>query len=276
MQNRFQILCVTTQQTDFSKLHEMNIHSNVVFANQAESVEYKEYIFDGKKAQMITTNTRGVGINRNISLMYASAEICLLADDDMYYTDDLEQTVVEEFDAHPDADIIIFNVETAEGENRKQKVYTKTKRCGPLTRMPWGGVRIAFRLASVKKANLFFTTLFGGGCIFASGEDSLWLKDAKAKGLTFYVSERFIGKVSFDGSSWFTGRDEKFFYARGAYIQAQYKHMQFVWALYYAWRLKKNASLSFSDRLRWIKYGRAGFEKCLSYDMFVKQKSASA
>mgnify|MGYP000166988024 CR=1 FL=1 len=30
----FQILCVTMNQNDFSKIKQMNIHSNVIFANQ--------------------------------------------------------------------------------------------------------------------------------------------------------------------------------------------------------------------------------------------------
>ena len=33
-----------------------------------------------------------------------------------------------------------------------------------------------------------------------------------------------IGTVSFDRSTWYTGRDEKFFYARGAYIRQVYNN----------------------------------------------------
>lgn len=269
-QNRFQILCVTMHQTDFSKISDMNIHSNVLFANQANETKYEKFCFENKKAEMITTETRGVGVNRNLSLTYATGEICLFADDDMLYRDDLETTVLNEFDAHPDADVIIFNIETDKDEIRKQKVYYKTKRCGPFSRMPWGGVRIAFRLDSVKKANVWFTTLFGGGAVFASGEDSIWLKEAKKKGLVFYVSDKFIGKVSFGESSWFTGRNEKLFYARGAYIYAMHKRSFWVWCLYYAFRFRKNSTISFADRLRWMKNGRNGFIDVVSYEKFSR------
>ena len=85
----FEILCVTMNQKDFSKIEEMNIHSNVVFANQANNVCYCEKEFNGSKAKMITTNTRGVGINRNIALMYANADICLFADDDVTYVNNV-------------------------------------------------------------------------------------------------------------------------------------------------------------------------------------------
>ena len=37
---KFEILCVTMHQTDFAKVEEMNIHSNVVFANQCNRTAY--------------------------------------------------------------------------------------------------------------------------------------------------------------------------------------------------------------------------------------------
>ena len=212
--SKFQILCVTMHQSDFSKIKEMNIHSDVIFANQADCVAKDILTFEEHTAMMITTDTRGVGINRNVALMYADADICLFADDDVTYVDGLEEVVVAEFEAHPDADIMIFHLDT-DDQVRKQKKYTKTKKCGYMTRMPWGGARIAVRLCAAKKANLWYTTLFGGGCVFPGGEDSMWLLEAKRKGLTFYVSDKTIGTVSFATSTWFSGTDERFFWGKG-------------------------------------------------------------
>ena len=61
--SRFQILCTTMHQNDFSKIKEMNIHSDVVFANQADTTSYSEMKFEGHRARMITTGTKGVGVN---------------------------------------------------------------------------------------------------------------------------------------------------------------------------------------------------------------------
>ena len=133
--SKFEILCVTMHQSDFSKIRAMNIHSDVVFANQCDHTCYEELDFDGHTAKMISTNTRGVGINRNLTLMYASANICLFADDDITYRDNMEELVLSEFDAHPDADIFIFHLDTTDPV-RKQISYKKTKKCGPLSRMP--------------------------------------------------------------------------------------------------------------------------------------------
>ena len=273
---KFEILCVTMHQNDFSKLSEMNIHSNVVFANQSNITNYEEFHFDGNIAKMITTNTRGVGINRNLSLMYASGDICLLSDDDMCYVDNLEEIVCREFEENSKADVIIFNVETDKNCVRPQIKYTKTRKVRKFERMPWGGVRIAFRLSSVRKANVFFTTLFGGGAIFASGEDSLFLKDLKKAGLNFYVSKKNIGRVSFETSSWYSGRDEKLFYSRGAYIQQLHPRLFFIFSLYYAFRLGKNSKLKFFNRIKWMNNGRSGFMNLLSYNIFVDRNKNDA
>lgn len=267
----FQILCVTMHQTDFSKLQEMNIHSDVIFANQADRTGMAEHTFEGHTARMITTDTRGVGVNRNIALMYADADICLFADDDVTYTDDMENIVVSEFEAHPDADVMIFHLDT-DDPLRKQVKYAKTKKCGPFTRMPWGGFRIAFRLNAVRKANLWYTTLFGGGCKFPSGEDSMWLHDGKKKGLTFYVSDKTIGTVSFRESTWFTGADERFFYAKGAYYQAVHPKTLALWTGYFALRSRSMCDMPWREKQRWMRRGAQGYQEMMSFEEFKKKQ----
>ena len=261
----FEILCVTMHQKDFSKITQMNIHSDVIFANQADTTAYDEYDFDGHKAKMITTQTRGVGINRNLTLMYASAEICLFADDDVTYVDNVEDIVLSEFKACPDADIIIFNF-ISDSSDRHSHIYKKTKKHGRFQRMPWGGVRIACRLNSIKKANLWYTTLFGGGCIFPSGEDSMFSIQAKRAGLKFYVSDKIIGSVSFATSSWYTGKDEKFYFGKGAYCKAVHPKTAYLWGIYYALRDSKKSELSFVQRIKAVKLGIRGYELGKSYN----------
>lgn len=269
----FEILCVTMGQNDFSKIEEMNIKSDVVFANQGDHTSYEEIEFDGYKAKMISTQTRGVGINRNLAFMYASAEICLMADDDVVYYDNYKECVMREFKKHPDADVFIFHFDT--DSERKQIKYKKTQKCGYFARQPWGGFRIAFRLSSIKKANINFTTLFGGGCVFPSGEDSMWLLEAKRKGLTFYVSKETIGRVSFDQSTWFTGYDEKFFYGKGAWCYAMHSNFFKLWRLYYLWRYHQAGSLAFKEKFKWMEYGKRGYELMLDYNSFCKNLEES-
>ncbi len=266
--SKFEILCVTMHQKDFSKLEEMNVHADIVYANQCDRTAYEELEFDGHTAKMISTETRGVGKNRNLALIYASADVCLLADDDVRYNDDVEERVLAEFEAHPDADIMIFFFES-DDPTRKQPQYAETKRWRS-PRHPWGAIRIAFRLDSVKKANLWCTTLFGGGCTFPSGEDSLWLKAARKAGLRFYVSKETIGKVSYATSTWFTGYDEKYFYGIGACYAAMNSKTTFAKFLYTLLRTRGDGNMTAAEKLKFMKYGKDGYKKMLSFDDYMK------
>ena len=69
---------------------------------------------------MITTETRGVGINRNLALTYAKGEICLFADDDVTYNDDVEERVLAEImtEAHRyDSIHVDFTVENEDEDS---------------------------------------------------------------------------------------------------------------------------------------------------------------
>jgi glycosyltransferase involved in cell wall biosynthesis len=267
---KFEILCVTMHQSDFSKVKAMNIHSDVVFSNQCDCTDYKELQFEGHTAKMISTATRGVGVNRNLGLLYATGDVCLFADDDVTYFDDAEQRIMAEFDAHPDADIIIFHL-ISNDPQRVIEHYSSTKKCRRPFRMPWGGVRIAFRLRAQRCANLWFSTLFGGGCIFPSGEDSMWLEDAKRAGLTFYVSKETIGRVSYETSSWFTGYDRRLFYGKGAIIYATKGAGFALWKWYYLFRYAKKGDLSLPEKMKWIQKGKRGYRELLSYEEYCKK-----
>ena len=144
--------------------------------------------------------------------------------------------------------------------HRKPPRYNKTQKWPRYARTPWGAIRIAFRLNSVRKANVWFTTLFGGGCIFPSGEDSMWIKGLRKAGLTFYVSKETIGTVSYETSTWFTGYDEKYYYGVGAYYRAMHPRTTLIWGLYSAFRTRKKSALSLKEKIKWINKGKMGYQ----------------
>lgn len=268
--SKLEVLCATMHQTDFSKIKEMNLTTDVIFANQADCYNFSELEFHGHYAKMITTTTRGVGNNRNIALLHASAEYCLLADDDVVYDDDMEKRVIAEFETHPDADVIFFHFES-DDSSRSLTKYKHTRKWLRFNNLPFGGIRIAFKLNAVRKANVWFSTLFGGGCIFPSGEDSLFLTELRRAGLVFYVSKETIGKVSFETSTWYTGVDQKYFYGKGAFYQAARPKTKYFWILYMALKFRKNHALKLKEKIKWMRLGVKGYQLLLSFEQFCKK-----
>ncbi len=103
----------------------------------------------------------------------------------------------------------------------------------------YGSVCITFRLKSIQKANIFFNVLFGSGSIYESGEESLWLREARKKGLKVYLYPAVIASVDYSKSTWFRGYNEKFFYDKGAFLAAAYPFLKRVFKYYYVIRLRK-------------------------------------
>jgi glycosyltransferase involved in cell wall biosynthesis len=151
--SNLEVLCVTMHQKDFSKLKEMNIQSDVVFANQADRYAYEELEFNGHTARMITTDQRGVGKNRNTALLYARGNVCLFSDDDVCYADGYAEKVVAAFDEVPNADVIVFNL-TSKSE-RTQKQNNRIKKCKKWNVLGFGTCRIAIKLDAVQRANIW-------------------------------------------------------------------------------------------------------------------------
>lgn len=262
----FEILCTTMHQHDFSKLAEMNIHSNIVYANQADTVRYDECHLNGYRARMITTNTRGVGKNRNIALTYADADICLLADDDVIYDDHAEKIILDEFNSLKGADAIIFNV-LSDNLERPEKINHHPRRMRSSSPNPYGTYRIAVRLDAVRRRNLWFSTLFGGGAPYSCGEDSLFVYDMLRCGLRIYVSDKEIAHVKQECSSWFKGMNERYFYDKGAFYQAAHKGvLKYLYVFYFAARTVRMSPLSSTLKIRLMLNGIKGYRTLAQYE----------
>ena len=213
-----------------------------------------------------------VGLNRNIALMHATAEICLLADDDMTYSKGYEQKIIDEFEKNPNADVIIFNIGTSTPEyGRMPTQIYKFKRFHRWNRNPYGAPRIAFRLAEVQKRGAFFSQYFGGGTMFPSGEDTIWLDTLMKAGLKVYLSPVMIGNVSYETSSWFSDDVRKLCYGRGALLKARKNGCALLWTIYYA-TIRKPKELSIFETIKWIECGKKGFLVNRSYENFIGEQ----
>ena len=213
--DRVEVVCVTMGQSDFSKVAQMHITGDVVFGNQAASYWKEEYYDFGHTAKMITTETRGVGANRNIALLHATGDILLLADDDICYADGYEEGVRQAYDMHPDADMIIFSMDITQNGHIIRQVKNRDGRLRLYRALRYGTYVCSIRRDRQRWANIWFSTEFGGGTRYGHGEDTLFILDAFRKGLRVYTSSFCLGTCAKDVSTCFHGFDEKYFYDQG-------------------------------------------------------------
>lgn len=255
-----EVLVATVQQTDLSLMEKMNLRQNAVIANQCGRWDYTQVQTEGKRVRMLSTDTKGVGINRNLALQLAEADILLFADDDMVYYDGALQGVLDAFRQNPDADVIFFCMDyTRDGEIFEQRRH-KAKRLHTWNCLRYGAARMAIRREAVIRHKLTFSTLFGGGCQYSSGEDTLFILDAVRAGLKLYTSEYVIGKCAKDSSSWFSGYNEKYFYDRGALVACAFPKTKQLMKWYFAWKASKKAKMPLKAVMKQMNPGIRGFQ----------------
>lgn len=263
--NELQVLVATMHQNDLCIAERMNIRCDAVIANQADREEIVNQNTEYGKIKMITTATRGVGLNRNIALLAAESEYILFADDDVVYNDDMSEAVVSAFRENPEADVLIFGMDIVKNGRVTEKRHLKKKKLHVWNAMRFGTYTIAAKREAVLRSNINFHQQFGGGCEFSSGEDSLFIKACFDSGLGVYSHEYVLGTCCKDSSSWFVGYNEKYFYDKGVLMRYLFPHVSYIMALYFALRFKRETDVGAARRVRLMYAGLRNGKKMLPY-----------
>ncbi len=210
---RVQVLVAAMHQQDHSLLEKMNIQSDAIVGNQCDRNEIESFEWNGHRITYLNFAERGVGLNRNNSLMRADGDICLFADDDMRYCDDYVETVLRAFEKHPDADVIIFNLIE---KTPTRAIIQKPARVSYLNFLRYGTARVAFRNEAVRQQGIYFNQCFGGGTPHCHGEDNLFLAACLQKGLKLYAVPYELAELTEErASSWNDGYNEKYLRDQG-------------------------------------------------------------
>ena len=259
---KLQVLVSAMHKEPKALAEKMNLCTEAVIINQCDSYGEEHFTVsdaEGRPREICAYSfcERGIGLSRNNALLRASGDISLFSDDDIIYEADYEKKIVEEFTAHKEADVILFNVDV----NEKRRTYYNTNyhrvrwyNCG---RYP--AYAIAIKTEKMHAKNLTFSLLFGGGAKYSNGEDSLFLADCLRAGLKLYASPVLIGKEEErdSGSTWFSGYHKKFFYDRGVLYHYLYGTMAKVFGLRFLLKNKTRMceEVSFKQAYRWLKEG---------------------
>ena len=71
---------------------------------------------------VISVNEKGLSRSRNKAILNSNADICVIADDDMYYSNQYELNVSKGYKKYPDADIIAYYVDSDDKRHIKEKL----------------------------------------------------------------------------------------------------------------------------------------------------------
>lgn len=236
----YQLLVATTNRKNDGLYSDMNIHSDAIIVNQSDFFDCQTVNKGEYSLLFYSFNERGVGLNRNTALLRATADIIQFADDDMIFTDTHREDVLREFEKHPEADAILFSVESLNKDRPLKKIH-KFGRVRKFQALKYGCARLAVRREALIYNNITFSLLFGGGAKYSSGEDTVLLQDCIRAGMKIYRSTVKVADIKQDESSWFKGYNEKYFFDKGVLFAAALPKLCYLYAVISAVKNKKGS-----------------------------------
>ena len=139
--------------------------------------------FKREDVKFAPVQTIGLCKNRNNALLYADGDIALIADDDVKYTNEYFDTIIDIFTNNPKTDVALFKIKTRD-EDPPMKRYPISKGSYKVVKGYYpSSVEMAFRLSSIKGKVLFDERFGLGSKYLNSGEEEVFIKDCQIHSL---------------------------------------------------------------------------------------------
>lgn len=261
--------------TDFSIYERSRCTTDALIINQTDHEAYEKKIINGHVVRMYSTTQRGLSRSRNMALIHAKGDYCLIADDDEELCEGYEKMITDAFERNPQADAIAFNYHDLNFRLKHSKRKTIQTERESHKNSFFSSVTLAFKREKVLKEGIWFNLKLGAGSgIISTGEESEWESNLRNKGLKLYQCPEFITTVKTETSTWFKGHNESYFYDLGAGLSARYGVMKYLYQFYFPLRLRKETMLSVRKQLYYMNAGMKGFKKGLGFQQYFDSLKA--
>lgn len=225
--NNIEVL-VSTMHLKNSKdlINKMKINQAVIINQCDEEEKIKD--INQEKFKVFSYVERGLSKSRNKALKNSSADICVIADDDMEYVENYEKIINEAYNKYKDADIIAFYVDNVDKSLYRPK--RKERKINFLQSMRIKSGQITFKRKSIIDNKIKFNEQFGAGTDLYMGEENIFLAKCLEKGLKIYYIPQKIATYIENESTWFKGIEKKYFEVKGAmyYEMSSYLYIPLI------------------------------------------------
>ncbi len=229
---------------------------NIIVVNQTD--EDKLLSSDRSNIKVINSFGRGSPASRNLAIRNATADVCLMADDDIIYQPYLKQHIEAVYSKHPEAAMISFQAINERGQafadyhneglhDKKslKKIYT---------------IVISFKREIFEEHQVYFNHYFGVGSVFKGETEYAFLRNAYDKGLKMIHVSTIIVQHPDENSGRFMGSDNALF-ARAALTHRFYGNFSYLWLLKYVLFIYRYDYIKFGQMSSKFKMGLKGIDK---------------
>jgi glycosyltransferase involved in cell wall biosynthesis len=236
---------------------------NIVVINQtsAENILSSEY----PTVKVINSFERGLSKSRNLALENATAQLCVITDDDVTFTDGFHDNILMAFNNNPSAALIAFRAEKSEGILYKKYPQQRVEVESLSQRLNIMSIEMVLNRTMINGNNITFNKNFGLGANFLMGEEAIFINDINKKKLLMIMEPRVIVRHnSIDTHARVTPQEN--YYVQGALFTSILKNNYFVLILLKLAHEIKHSKIKFyeiPDAVRAAIKGRRAFKKMI-------------
>lgn len=213
-------------------------------------------------------NNRGISANRNNAIEHSTADICLVADDDLKYTPQQLAQVIATFEENPEVELATFR--QSGGNNKKYPDYSFDLKERPKN-YHITAFEIAFR-RDTANGELRFNELFGPGPhLLQANEEGIFIHQALCKG----VKCRFfpITIVHHEGiTTGYRKMTPGVLMAEGAYIGIVFRNTALLRIPLFAWRNSRRGLTKIFPAMRYLWKGYIYGKRYFNHDGSLKRQ----
>lgn len=272
---KIEVLMSAMHQENFDIAYKTKIQSDLLIINQCDKDDYAEIVVEGHLWRMISTTERGIAKSRQQAIDNANGDICLFCDDDEVLEDDYVETITKAYTELPKASAIVFNIKRINYKMKKSYYSIAKIRKAPMYR-GYSTQMLTIKPKHIKRQGIKMNEKFGSGSQWGGGEETLFEDDIRRAGLFMYEYPALIATIDYgDGSNWFFGYTEQYFYNLGAYVQYRFPHnpiLRQLRQLFTCYRLRRENDLSFFSKMHWMNLGGKGIKNDVTYQEFVERR----
>jgi len=224
---------------------------NILIINQTEIGKELHSTFPN--IRVVNSYEKGLSKSRNLAIQNAVGDTCLIADDDVEYLPNFEETVKNAFIKFSGAAIIRFKINTFSGEDYKHYPIASKRLYRKKDIENTSSIEIAFKREVISN-KIYFNTQFGLGSYFTCGEEYLFLKETLKQKKEVYFENTAIVKHSVESSTSNMASDQ-FVKAQAALYYHDYKVLSYLYLAKFIYFLLRKGIIPFKLFLTKYKKG---------------------
>ncbi len=192
------------------------VHQHANHQDGADITALKNRFRERPDVIVIESYDSGLSRSRNLCLKHATADIVLLADDDVQYQSHFVESILRVFDS-VSCDVATFVTEFGTETRYRRKPY----RHNIISILGVSSIETAFRLAPIKTKGIRFDENFGLGSAHPISEEAIFLKDCISNKLNVIYMPEVIASHHHksSGVDW---NNKRIWFSKGAVFRRLY------------------------------------------------------